>query len=137
MESEVSNIILGIAGPADRFTIRYGWFRFRLSIKPLTVKQMIQISGEWSKIKDIDKSKDMFPGLMEGITDIKYISKVIAIATGTRFIKLIARAILKLPLKDVQALFAIVKKQCDAERFFFIIISAKGMIRTIAKQGEQ
>ncbi len=136
MEGEVSNIILGIAGPQDHFTLKYGWFRFRLSIKPLTARQMIRISGEWSRIKDIDKNKDMFPALMEGVSDLKYISKVIAISTGTRFIKVITRAILNLPLKDIQRLFAIMKKQCDAEVFFYIIISAKGITRNITKQAE-
>lgn len=135
MEQAISNILLGQPGPQDRFTIRYGWFRFRLSIKPLTAQQMIRISGEWSKIKDIDKSKDMFPALMESVSDIRHIARVIAISTGTRFPRLIARSILKLPLKDIQKLFAVVRKQCDPEVFFYIIISAKGIIRSITKQG--
>lgn len=135
MEKAISNILIGAAGPEDRFTIRYGWFRFRLSIKPISARQMIRISGEWSKIKDIDKSKDMFPALMENITDIKLIAKVIAISTGTKFPGLITRAILNLPLKDIQKLFAIVRKQCDPEVFFYTIISAKGISRSIAKQG--
>lgn len=135
MDQAISNILLGQAGPEDRFTIRYGWFRFYLSIKPLSARQMIRISGEWSKIKDIDKNKDMFPALMEGISDIKYIARVIAISTGTKFIKIITRAILRLPLKDIQKLFAIVRKQCDPEVFFYIIISAKGITKSITKQG--
>ena len=137
MEQQVSNIILGISGPQDRFTLKYGWFRFRLKIKPITARQLIDISGEIAQIKDIDKEQEMFPALMSGIIDIQYIAQVVAIATGTRYKWLVTRAVLKLPLKDIQTLFAIVKKQCDAERFFFIIISAKGMIRTIVKQEQQ
>ena len=137
MEREVSNILLGQTEHADHFRLKWGWFTFYLKIKPITAKQMIQISGEWSQIKNIDQMKEMFPALMEGIIDIKYISKVIAISTGTKFVRVVSHAILKLPLKDIQTLFAIVKKQCDAERFFFIIISAKGMIRTIAKQEQR
>lgn len=136
MNQAISNILLGEPGPEDRFMIRYGWFRFHLSIKPLSARQMIRISGEWSRIKDIDKNKDMFPALMENVSDLKYIARVIAISTGTKFPKLVTRAILKLKLKDIQRLFAIVQKQCDSEVFFYIIISAKGIIRTITKQGE-
>jgi hypothetical protein len=137
MERDVSNVILGVDGSQDRFTLKFGWFRFRLKIKPITARQMIDISGEIAQIKDIDKEKELFPALMSGIPDIKYIARSIAIATGTRYKRIVTRAILDLPMKDIQTLFAIVKKQCDSERFFFITISAKGMIRTIAKQEEQ
>ncbi len=137
MEKNISNIILGRSAPQDRFTLKYGWFKFRLSIKPITARQLIDISGEIAQIKEIDKEKEMFPALMEGISDIRYIAKVITIATGTKYKWIVFRAILKLPLKDIQTLFAIVRKQCDSERFFFIIISAKGMIRTIVKPEKQ
>jgi hypothetical protein len=137
MERQVSNILLGIAGPQDRFTLKFGWFKFRLSIKPITARQLIDISGEIAQIKDINQEQEMFPALMDGISDIRYIAKTIAIATGTRYRSIVTRAVLKLPLKDIQTLFAIVKKQCDSERFFFITISAKGMIRTVTKQAEQ
>ena len=137
MERQISNIILGISGHQDRFILKYGWFRFRLKIRPITARQLIDISGEVAQIKDINKDREMFPALMDGITDIRYIARAVAIATGTRYRRLITRAVLKLPLKDIHTLFAIVKKQSDAEQFFFTIISAKGMIKTIVKQDEQ
>jgi hypothetical protein len=121
MEERVKNVLLGIAEKADCFTIKYGWFKFRLKIRPLTAKQLILISAEVAKIKEVNKDQEMFPALMEGCTDLKYISKVIAIATGTRFIRLVSRAVLKLPLKDIQTLFLIVHKQSDPSPFFFII----------------
>lgn len=127
MEKEVSNIILGIASRADRFTVKYGWFRFRLSIRPLTVRQMIEISAELSRIKNVDTEKEMYQALNEGISDLKYVARAIAIATGTRFRKAVTSALLDLPLADLQTLFALVKKQSDMERFFFIMISTKGM----------
>jgi hypothetical protein len=110
MERQVSNILLGIAGPQDRFTLKFGWFKFRLSIKPITARQLIDISGEIAQIKDINQEQEMFPALMDGISDIRYIAKTIAIATGTRYRSIVTRAVLKLPLKDIQTLFAIVKK---------------------------
>jgi len=137
MEREISNIILGQAGTQDSFVLKFGWFKFRLSIKPITARQLIAISGEIGQLKDIDKEQEMFPALMSGITDIRYIAKAVTIATGTRYKGIVTRAILRLPLKDIQTLFAVVKKQCDSERFFFIIISAKGMIRAIVKQEQQ
>jgi hypothetical protein len=121
MEEQVSNVILGIAGKSDRFVLKYGWFKFRLKIKPLTAEMMIRMSGEISKIKTIDKDQDVFAALMAGVPDLKHISKVIAISTGTRFIRLISRAVLKLPLSDIQTLFDIVRKQSDPAPFFFII----------------
>ncbi len=127
MEKEVSNVILGIAGRADRFTLKYGWFRFYLSIRPLTARQMILIGGELSHIRTIEKNREMFPALIEGIPDIKYIARSIAIATGTRHRKIVTRAILDLSLEDIETLYAIVQKQCDMERFFFIMASTKGM----------
>ncbi len=137
MQKEISNIILGVAGPQDRFTLKYGWLRFYLKIKPITARQLIDISGELSQIREIEKDKEMFPALMSGVSDIRYIAKAITIATGTKFKWIVYRAILKLPLKDIQTLFAIVRKQCDAEVFFYTIISARGMIRTVVKQEQQ
>lgn len=136
MEKEISNIILGIAGPQDRFTLKYGWFRFRLSIKPITARQLIAISGEVSKLKAIDETKEMFPALMTGITDIKYIAKAVAIATGTRYKRIITRAIMKLPLKDVCTLFSIVQKQADPSFFFHTIILAKGRMNLLKAKPE-
>jgi hypothetical protein len=136
MESQAANIILGQTGPADRFKLKYGWFTFNLRIKPITARQIIEISGEVAKIRDIDAEKELFPALVEGAFDIRYIAKVITIATGTRFRKIVTRAILKLPLKDIQTLFGIVRKQSDAEVFFYIIISAKGRMNLMKKKQE-
>lgn len=124
---ETSNILLGRAGPADGFTLKFGLFTFRLKIKPLTVRQLIDISGELSKIKPAEKDMDMFPALMEGISDARFIARVIAIATGTRFKRIVTRAITKLDLKDVQTLFSIVVKQSDPAPFFLICLQAGKM----------
>lgn len=133
IQQQATNVLLGIAGPSDRFTLKYGLFTFRLKIKPLTCKQLIAISGEISQLKDINKDQDMFPALMVGITDIRYIAKIISISTGTYFQRIVTRAILRLPLKDVEILFSIVHKQSDMTRFFFIIAKT-GRMNLLKKQ---
>ncbi len=136
MQESAANIILGLAGPGDRFTLKYGIFRFRLKIKPLSAKQLIAISKEVSQIGKLDETKEMFPGLMENINDARHLSRAIAIATGTRWKRIVARAVLKLPLNDIKTLFKIVHKQSDPEPFFFTIILAKGRLNLL-KQPEQ
>ena len=121
-----ANVLLGIAGHADRFTLRWGWFVFRLKIKPLTVRQLIKISREISNINDTYKDKDsFFQALVEHATDSRYICRSIAISTGTPFVRIVSHAISKLTLKDVKTLFNIVIKQSDAEIFFYTMASAK------------
>ena len=127
MQEKASNIILGKADPGDGFTIKYGWFKFHLEIKPLTAKQVIEIAGELSKLKDIDPKSDMFAGLLEGGPDLYHVAKAIAIATGTRFRQIVTRAVLNLPLKDIALMMTIVKKQSDPEVFFYTILLAKGL----------
>ncbi len=137
MQEATRDIILGIAGQSDRFTLRYGWFKFHLKIKPLSAKQLVEISGEVSKIRDIDDKKDMFPALMQGVSDTRHIARVIAIATGTRYQRIVTRAIMKLPLKDFQTLFAIVHKQSDPTPFFFTTILAKGRMNLLDPKEQQ
>lgn len=137
MQQKAANIILGKAGPSDGFTLKYGLFTFKLKIKPLTAKQLIEISGEVSKLSSIDESKEMFPALMSGVTDTRYIARIIAIATGTRFKRIVTRGILKLDLKDIHTLFSIVHKQSDPSPFFFTIILAKGRMNLLKAKPEQ
>jgi hypothetical protein len=133
---EVSNVILGIAGAKDRFKIRYLGINWRLSIKPVSAKNLIRISGELSKIQDIDQTREMFPVLIENSKDLKYIARSISIATGTYFEQIVTRAILDLPLSDIQTLFNIVRKQTDMERFFLLLISIKGILRLMNPEKE-
>ena len=137
IQSDTANVILGISGPSTGFVLKYGWFRFHLKIKPITARQLIEISGEVAKIKTIDENKEMFPALIEGSPDLVHISNAIAIATGTRWKKIVAHAILKLNLKDIQTLFNIVRKQSDPSPFFLICLQAGKMNILKAKQVEQ
>ena len=136
MQEQSANIILGLAGHGDRFTLKYGILRFRLEIKPLGAKQLIEISGEVAKISKLDETKEMFPGLMDNVKDARALARVITIATGTRWKRIVTRAILRLPLNDIKTLFKIVHKQSDPEPFFFTIILAKGRLNFL-KQPEQ
>lgn len=140
MNEKVSaaNVLLGIAGHADRFTLKYGWLTFHLKIKPLTVRQLIKISKEISNINDTYKDKDsFFQALMEYAPDSRYICRAIAISTGTPFIRIVSHAVSKLKLKDVKTLFNIVIKQSDAEVFFYTMALAKKMNVMKEKQEQQ
>ena len=127
MEDGVKNVILGIAGEKDQFTIKYFGVNWKLAIKPLTAKMLIEISAEMSHVQQVNDSKEMFPALMDGAPDLLHLARIISIATGTRYRKIVTRAILRLPLKDVQTLINIVVKQTDMTVFFYTIISLKGI----------
>ena len=127
MKKTIPNILLGLTGPSDSFILKYGLFTFRLKIKPLTLRQLIAISKELSHIKSIDENKKVFPTLMENISDAQFIAIAIAIATGTRFKRIVSRAISRLDLKDIQTLFSIVVKQSDPSPFFLTCLQAGRM----------
>lgn len=127
MEDEVKNVILGIAGEKDQFTIKYLGIKWKLSIKPLSAKMLIEISAKMSHVNQIDDTKEMFPALMTGAPDLLHLARIIAIATGTKYRKIVTNAILRLPLKDIQTLISIVVKQTDLTVFFYTIISLKGI----------
>lgn len=129
MEEQAANILLGKAGPSERFKIKYGIFTFRLKIKPITARQIIEISGEASKVDPENLEKDLFPAMLENSNYLLYVSRIIAIATGTRFKRIVTRAIMDLPLQDIFTLSKIVRKQSDPEVFFYILASMKGLNR--------
>ena len=135
MEKKVSNVLLGIADSEDRFTLKYGWFRFRLKIKPITAKQLIAISSEVAQIKEIDQEQEMFSALMANSHDLIHISNIIAIATGTKWRRVVAHAILKLDLKDINTLFNIVLKQSDPSPFFLTFLQI-GKLNILKKKEE-
>jgi len=127
-EAEAANVILGEAGEGDKFILRYGIFKFRLSVRPVTARDMIRISREVCHINaQIDMNEAMFPQLAEQAGGLKYVCNSIAIATGTKYVKLVSRAISRLSLGDIFKLWNIVVKQSDPSSFFFIMISAKGL----------
>jgi hypothetical protein len=126
MEERAANIVLGVTGPGDKFTIKWMGIKFRLQIKLISTEKLIKISREVCKIRDIyDDDETFFKALMKNGTDAKFICNAIAISTGTPFVKIISKAISKLPLKDVNTLFKIVQSRSDADVFFYIIASAK------------
>lgn len=136
MEKELSNVILGESGEADRFKLKIWGITFKMQIRLLTARQLIQIGGEVSKLREIeDPENTMFQVVMQNSGDLKAICKVITIATGTYFQSIIYRAIMRLPLVDIQTLFDIIIKQSDAERFFFII-SAGRRLNILKKKQE-
>jgi hypothetical protein len=128
MERRASNILLGRSDPADTFRLKWGWFTFRLSIKPISTRQLIKISGEICQIRDFeDENISYFQALMEHAKDAEYINRAIAISTGTPFVRIVTRAISKLPNKDQNILFKILIKNSEAEVFFYTMALAKKM----------
>jgi len=126
MKQQVSNILLGRPGPADSFRLKWGWFTFKLSIRPISTRRLIKISGEICQIRDFeDENVSYFQALMEHAKDAEFISRAIAIATGTRFVRIVTHAISKLPNKDQNTLFKIVIKNSDAEIFFWNMALAR------------
>lgn len=135
MERKISNVLLGIADSEDRFTLKHGWFRFRLKIRPITARQLIAISAEISQIKMISEDQEMFSALMTNSSDLVHIANVITIATGTRWKRIVARAVLRLDLKDINTLFKIVYKQSDPSPFFLTYLQI-GKINILKKKEE-
>lgn len=128
MQSQTANIILGLSGPGDGFTLKWGWFRFHLKIKPISTKDNIRIGAELCQIREFeDENISYFQALMEHAKDAEFINRAIAIATGTPFVRIVSHAISKLPNKDQNTLFKIVIKNSDAEVFFYTMALAKKM----------
>jgi hypothetical protein len=126
-EVDAANIILGEAGDGEQFKLRWGWLRFRLSIKPVSTKTLIRISREVAEIPEIDPSGDAFQEMCRNAAYLKQISRAIAFAANTPFIRIVAEAIRGLPLKHLKTLWATVIQQSDPSSFFFIMISARGV----------
>lgn len=128
MQQRTANILLGLSGPGDSFTLKFGWFKFRLSIKPISTRDNIRIGAELCQIREFeDENVSYFQALMEHAKDAEFINRAIAIATKTRFVGIVSHAISKLPNKDQNTLFKIVIKNSDAEVFFYTMTLARKM----------
>jgi hypothetical protein len=128
METQAADLLLGVNNPGDRFTIKWCGIKFRLQIKMISTERLIKISREICKIDNTyDEDDSFFTALMNHAPDAHYVCRAIAISTGTPFVRLVTRAIRKLPIKDVQTLFKIVQNRSDAEVFFYTMASARKM----------
>lgn len=128
MEESAGNIILGKTGRSERFMLKWGWFRFWFSIRPVTVRGIIEISQQLSHLSDVSvDSYGMFEEIVKHSGNLKYICKAIAISTGTRFRALVTRGLMDLSIEDIFLLWSVLIKQTDPKSFFFIMVSAKGM----------
>jgi hypothetical protein len=127
---DAARIILGEAGTGDQFTIRWGWLRLKLSIKPVTTRTLIQISGEVAHVPEIDPEADMLPEMLRAAPSLNHVCKAITYATKTRHKRIVYRAIKGLPLKDIAKLWQMIMNQSDPASFFFIMISTRGQNKT-------
>lgn len=127
MERQASEILLGRSGRGDRFSIRWHGIKLRLEIKAITALQMIKISRELTGIENIDQVGTPFSEHLRTSNNLIPICRAIAIATGTRFVNIVSRAILGLPNEDICKLWKMVIKWGDPDSFFFIMVSSGKM----------
>jgi hypothetical protein len=142
MDSRAATILLGEHGEGTPFVIRYAGIKWKLCIRELSTERLIRISRELEKIGDIklDDSGTAFHALMQYVEKARHIARAIAIATGTRWVRTVTRAIMGLSSAEQQTLFKIVKSYSDPDAFFFTMASAKRtsmmtMTTTTAKAG--
>ena len=134
LQQKSAAVILGKLGEGDKFVISFWGFKFNLEIKTLSVRNIVQISSEVSKMAQVNPDSGVFQAIMENALNLPYVCKCIAICTGSR-IPFLSRIIMSLPLKDVKVLWDLIVKNSDPEAFFFIMASAKGMDKLMAKSG--
>jgi hypothetical protein len=127
IESQAADLILGNSKDGDKFSIRILGITVKLHIRPLTTRQIICISRHLAKIADIDPDKEMFPEMINRTCDLSHVCKAIAVATGSRipFLSKIIES--QADTSDLATLMQMIRKQSNAERFFFTMILAKGM----------
>lgn len=136
MQSKAADIILGNPGKGDGFTIRYGWFRFHLVIRPLTARQVIEISREVCNIPSVSTDNGLFPEELAQAESLEYICRSIAIATGTKWQDTVTKAISKLPLNEIATLWGLVIKASDPKVFFSLLLLTKGMNKITTPKAE-
>ncbi len=127
MEKELANVILGRVEDGDKFEIKYWGIKFKLSIKPLSPKKLIAISGFLCRIREIEEGQSSFHALMKTADDLKLICNSIAISTGFPFRRFLCGAIMKLSLEDVETLFNILIKQSNAAFFLNTMVLGKNL----------
>lgn len=128
MEERLANIILNEVSDADRFELRFMFIRLKLGISALSPRQIIRISKELGKLKDIeDSGQSVFHAMVENAENLKYICNTIAIATKFPFKPFLSYYLQKMPIEHIKTLITIVIKNSDADAFFFIMQSVKNL----------
>lgn len=133
-EERLAALILGKTSPEDCFDIEYKGKVYKLGIRPLSGTRIIEVSEQIAKCKPIEEEgQSLFHVLMENATDLKYLCKAIAIATETKKIKKVTKAILNLENTQIEMLWNIVVKNSNAAFFLNIMTSAKNLNLTKKK----
>lgn len=127
IESQAADLILGKEVEGEKFSIKFLGITLKFQIRPLTTRQLIRVSKYLSQITEIDQDKEMFPEMIKRSGELKHVCKAIAIATGSK-IPFLNKIIEKqADIEDLFALINIIRKQSNPERFFFILMLARGM----------
>ncbi len=138
-----ANLVLGIAGDGDKFSIKTGLFEFRFQLRPLWTFHVVKISREISKMQEIDPSADAFAEMFKRSGNYKNVCNSIAIAALFKewkiflFKRIVSRLIMKSEPVQVQQLWDMVKDKTDPKRFFFIMVSAKGFNKFQTKKSRE
>ena len=139
---EFARIVLGKAGPGEKFWIELFGLKIPFQIRPVSGQGEVEIGMERSKLTLVNlyDDTDMFIGMMENYKNVIVFSKMIAVAalsSGWKiflFKRIVARLIRKGTNEDIAKLMAIVRKQSNAERFFFTMKLAMEFSQLLTKR---
>jgi len=133
-EERLAKLVLNKTSPEDCFDIEYKGKTFKLGIRPLSGTRIIEVSEQICKCKPIEEEgQSIFHVLMANSSDLRHICKAIAIATETKDIKKVTKAILDLEVQQIELLWKILEKNSDAGFFLSIMKSARNLNLTKKK----
>lgn len=128
MEDKLAAMVIGGSKATDRFDLKYHGFTLKLGIPFLSPRTMIRMHRILKDIPEVtDNGQSVFQAILENSQSLRKVCKAIAVATGTMFPCIVAKAIANAPMNDVETLWRIVLKNSDSDAFFFIIGSVKKM----------
>lgn len=121
-------MVIGDGKAIDRFDLKIYGFTFKLGIPPLSPKTMLKMHQVLRDIPEIkDEGQTVYQTMFENSSSMNKVCKAIAIATCSPFAFFVAKAIAKVPMKDVETLWRVVLQNTEPDAFFFIMASVKRM----------
>ena len=127
-EERLSALILNKTVAEDCFEIKYRGKLYKLGIRPLSGKTIIEVSEQIAKCSPIvDNGQSVFHALIENASDLRHIARAIAIATEAKNVNKITKVILDLEASQIEQLWEIVERNADGGFFLRIMTSAKNL----------
>jgi len=135
-EKKFARLILGKVTEQDCFTIKHWGMSFNLSIKPVSCKKIIRISGILSHVKEIkDEGQSGLVAMMDNSENLKYFCKVLAVSTGSFFTFFVYKLLMKLSTEEIKTLWSIYLKNSDPT-FFLTITASVGKMNLLKPKAE-